>query len=137
MTALLSVLMVGIGGGAGAALRWWIGDMYSTVQARRAPQGQRRTDSPPIPWPTMIANVLACFLLGLVVVNLGSAEGAAALAYLLLAVGFCGGLSTLSTAALDAAQLVRGGSSVLATGYTLLTIGLCMAGLWLGVVIAS
>lgn len=137
MTLLLQVLAIALGGAIGAVLRWGIGELCSILQARRSARG-RRTDSTPstVPWHTVTANVLACFMLGMIVVKLASASGTAQLVYLFGAVGFCGGLSTLSTAALDAVSLVRGGNPVTATGYLLTTVGACMGALWLGVVIA-
>ena len=63
--------------------------------------------------------------------------GGAALAYTMLSVGFCGGLSTLSTAAMDVVDLFRRGTYALAVAYVMLTAGTGMGALWLGLVIAA
>src|SRR5699024_9410736 len=89
------------------------------------------------PAATFLANILACFLLGLVVARIGSAGGAGELTYLALSVGFCGGLSTLSTAAFDIVDLVRRRTFSLALAYLLLSIGVGMAARWPGLCIAS
>lgn len=135
MSVLLVVLLVALGGGAGSALRWGIGEAWvSRLDRDRSGTAGKRD----MPWPVFGANVLACFLLGIIAVEFGSATaGAGRFAFLLLATGFCGGLSTLSTAALDTVQLMRRGTGVLATSYVLLTVGASMAALWLGVVIAA
>ncbi|AXK45989.1 fluoride efflux transporter FluC [Brachybacterium saurashtrense] len=130
---LLAALLVGIGGGLGAATRWGI-----TQLAERAGASWR----PPVselvrPGATVVANFLACFLLGVIVARIGSAGGAGEYGYLMLSVGFCGGLSTLSSAAFDIVSLVRRRSFSLALAYLLLSIGGGMAVLWLGLVIAS
>lgn len=133
-TVLLGTLLVGIGGGAGSALRWWLREAGMRLAARRANQGDVRMK----PWLTLLANVLACFVLGIVVARLGSAASEVGeMGFLLLAVGFCGGLSTLSTAALDVVDLIRRDSFAISVGYLLLTIGTGMAALWIGLVIAT
>lgn len=133
-TVLLGTLLVGIGGGVGSALRWWLREAGMRLAARRVPQGDMLMK----PWLTLLANALACFVLGIAVARLGSAvSGTAEMGFLLVAVGFCGGLSTLSSAALDVVDLIRRDSFAISAGYLLLTIGTGMATLWIGVVIAS
>ncbi|MGP5085429.1 fluoride efflux transporter FluC, partial [Brachybacterium tyrofermentans] len=58
-TVLLGTLLVGIGGGAGSALRWWLREVGMRLAARRMNQGDVRMK----PWLTLLANALACFLL--------------------------------------------------------------------------
>lgn len=131
---LLAVPLVGIGGALGALGRWALAEYGRRLALRYV----SRADVVRIaPWMTFTANIIACFFLGLVVAALGSASGPSELAYLLLAVGVCGGLSTMSTAALDVIDLVRGGATTVAVGYLLLSIGVGMAMLWLGLVIGS
>lgn len=133
-TYLLGALLVGLGGGAGSALRWWLREVGMREAARRSTGGDLRVK----PWLTFLTNVLACFVLGAVVARLGSVDGGAAeLVYLTLAVGFCGGLSTLSTAALDVAELVRRDGFAIAVGYLLLSVGTGMGSLWIGLVLSS
>ena len=130
---LLPALLVGVGGGAGSVVRWGVAEFADRLAAARAPQWAELMR----PATTFLANILAYFLLGLVVARIGSAGGAGELTYLALSVGFCGGLSTLSTAAFDIVDLVRRRTFSLALAYLLLSIGVGMAALWLGLVIAS
>lgn len=128
---LLAVLLVAVGGAAGSVARWGIKELGTRVRARRGrdPRGGH--------WWTFAANVLACLVLGMVVARLGSAAGTIQLVYLLAAAGFCGGLSTLSTAALDVVDLARRGAVAISVAYLLLTAGSGMLALWVGLVIAS
>ncbi|MCG7310039.1 CrcB family protein [Brachybacterium sp. ACRRE] len=135
LLGILSVLVVGAGCGIGAAARWAVRESFSRALDRR--------ESPSIllevvPWPTMIANVVACFLLGIVVTRIGAEPtGGVRYLFLLLGAGVCGGLSTLAGAALDAVQLARRGTPVISVGYLLVTAALGMAALWLGVLVTQ
>ena len=73
-TVLLGALLVGIGGGAGSALRWWLRDLGMREAARRYRNGDVRVK----PWLTFFVNVLASFLLGLIVARLGSSAAGVA-----------------------------------------------------------
>lgn len=139
MTVLLSALAVVVGGAFGATARWGIAEFMTRRSTARQQAGRAApaTGLELVPWPTFIANILACLLLGILVMRLGAVGGSAELAFMLLGVGFCGALSTVSTAALDVVNLVRRGATVLGFAYVLLTVGTGMAALWLGLVIGS
>ncbi|WP_114853606.1 CrcB family protein [Brachybacterium sp. YJGR34] len=130
---VLAIVLVGIGGGLGSVARWALRE----AGVRRAAGRPGGADGRARHWMTFVANILACFVLGAVVGRLGSATGTGELLYLTLAAGFCGGLSTLSTAALDVVDMVRGGSYAISLAYLLLSIGVGMASLWMGLVIVT
>jgi CrcB protein len=131
---LLAALLVGVGGALGSVARWGLRELGLHLSARG---GTDREEQRVRATMTFLANILACFLLGLVVARLGSAAGTGEFVYLVLAAGFCGGLSTLSSAAFDVVELTRRGTFTLALAYLMLSIGAGMAALWLGLVIAS
>ena len=93
---------------------------------------------------TLLVNVVGAFVLGALVAVLdgvgqrGSGRRRARLhrARLLLGTGFCGGFTTYSAVALQAAELVRETAMIAATGYALLTLvagtSATVAGLVLG-----
>lgn len=89
-------LYVALGAAVGAPLRFWLG--------RRLDRG--------LPWGTVLVNVAGSFLLGAL-----SAMALAAEAMALLGVGFCGGLTTYSTFAVQtcAGGPRTGGLTVLLT----------------------
>lgn len=130
---LLGVVVVCVGGGLGAVARWGL----QTVGTRMIAERELENGEQLVPWLTFLVNVAACFLLGIVVARLGSATGAGGVFYIMLGGGFCGGLSTLSTAAHDIVALVRRGAYSIALAYLILSVGTGMGALWVGLVIAS
>ncbi|MCH1866068.1 CrcB family protein [Nocardioides sp. CFH 31398] len=110
---LLTGLLVGLGGGAGAAARYAL---------------QRRLDADR-PWGVLVANVVGSALLGvfsaLALAGTLSAEGLA-----LLGTGFCGGFTTYSTFAVGTHDLGarRGWAyAALTTGLSLAACAACFA----------
>ncbi|MBB5830463.1 fluoride efflux transporter FluC [Brachybacterium aquaticum] len=130
---LLGALVIGIGGGLGAVSRWGVQTLGVRVAAGRGLERDERVK----PWMTFLVNVIACFLLGVVVARLGSATGPGGYFYAALGAGFCGGLSTLSTAAHDIVDMVRRGEYSIALAYLMLSAGVGMGALWVGLVIAT
>lgn len=125
------LLLVFLGGGAGSVLRYIIS--LSKDHLRLNPistLGQTL-----FPWPTLIANVLGCLLIGLFY-SLSSRLGWSAEVRLLLTTGLCGGFTTFSTFSNEGLQLMRSGSLGLFALYFILTLAMGLAavalGSWLG-----
>lgn len=86
-------------------------------------------------WPvlpaTVVVNLLGSFLLGVLVESHArTLVGDPSLA--LAGVGFCGGFTTLSTAAVEVVRLVRAGRASAALGLLLGGAALCLAAAILG-----
>ncbi|WP_435742398.1 fluoride efflux transporter FluC [Nocardioides sp. SYSU DS0663] len=115
MSPAATVVLVAVGGGAGATLRY----LLATRLDARWPRG------------TLLANVTGSGLLGLLV-----AAGVDDPAYPLLGVGLCGGLTTWSSYAVQSHRLGREDGARAGTAYALGTLALalaaCAAGFWLG-----
>lgn len=79
-------MLVFIGGGSGALLRWWIGSLV------RAPQA------------TLAVNVLGCLAMGILAGALARSGGNEP-ARLLVGVGLLGGFTTMSAFAQESVQL--------------------------------
>ncbi|EAS18959.1 putative CrcB-like protein [Flavobacteria bacterium BBFL7] len=101
------LLFVFIGGGFGCVLRFLFSIWMNTDQ---------------IKWiPTLVVNVLGCFILGYFLSlshkNILDSHG-----YILLGIGFCGGLTTFSTFSVDLFKLTNESNYMGALTYLLLTI---------------
>ncbi|MBR9920127.1 MAG: fluoride efflux transporter CrcB [Bacteroidetes bacterium] len=120
---MIAWLWVFLGGGLGSMARYGI----SKIVGNNLPQ---------FPLATMIANILACIVLGFLV-GLSMREDLGATNRLLLMTGFCGGFSTFSTFSSETWQLFANGQ----TGLALLNIGgsvlICLAAIFLGLKLAG
>lgn len=121
MSGLLGALLVGVGGGVGAAARFWVAD---AIMARRASG---------FPWGTWVVNVAGSLAVGLVAGWLVFG-GAGEHWRLLLATGLCGGFTTFSTASVETAALLQGGRVPQAVLYALSTLAVTVFAVAVGVV---
>lgn len=102
MRRIRLLALVGVGGAAGALVRWriaeaWTGDGF--------------------PWATFIVNVIGCALLGLLATREVSTESSR-----LIGAGFCGGLTTFSTLSVEIVELLDSGRPALAAIYVLASV---------------
>ena len=91
-------LAVFLGGGAGSVLRFGISNLFLRMEVKGA-----------FPWATLSANLFATAFLAWLIMRYeillpGKEQWRA-----LLAIGFCGGFSTLSTFSFENYQLIRDG----------------------------
>jgi CrcB protein len=117
----LHLLSVALGGAFGAVSRFVIAHAL----------GQRLAMG--IPWGTLVANVVGCFLLG-ALYEAGRWAPLNPNVRGLLSVGFVGALTTFSTFTLETINLMRGGKWALVTANVAASLVLgfaaCVAGLW-------
>jgi fluoride exporter len=104
-------LLVFIGGGTGSICRFGISLLFQDFKFI-------------FPWPTLIANVLAAGIIALLFYLEMKTNQAGT--WLLLATGFCGGLSTFSAFSLETFQLMKDGNYWLASLNVSLSIVLCL-----------
>jgi len=107
------VVLLSVGGGAGANARYWFG-----LWAGR--QQLRLLGAVEFPWGTFLINVFGSVVLGACAAAfLTHPDPARRTWYLFLATGFCGGFTTFSTFSLEAFELLRDGRIGAATAYAL------------------
>lgn len=108
--ALISFCIVGAGGALGAMSRFGL-----TLAASQKPGS--------LPMGTLSANLLGCFLMGVLVQVLARYNGPGAENLLndhhrlLFGIGFCGAFTTLSALVFEASQMVQRNELGLAFGY--------------------
>ena len=95
------MLLVLLGGGIGAILRYLISTFFNKHF---------------MPWGTFMVNVLGCFVFGVLVSFLTNTQYK-----LLLLTGFCGGFTTFSTFASETAHLFTGTKKDFVSGLIYLT----------------
>ncbi|MGE5675055.1 MAG: fluoride efflux transporter FluC [Mycobacterium leprae] len=115
-----TVLWIGLCGAAGACTRYlglaWLASRLSS----------------PFPWPTLVINLTGSFLLGLVT-GLGVERGLIPPAYRApITAGYIGAYTTFSTWAVESMKLISHGHWLLATGNVLVSVGLGLPAVWLG-----
>lgn len=113
-------LFVFLGGGIGSILR------YGTVLATG------RFWQHAFPLGTLIANIVACTALGIIVALLRDKVQSSEAWYLFLVIGVCGGYSTFSSFAKDNIDLFEKGNYWIGAANIVLSVGLCLAAVWLG-----
>ena len=117
----MNVLLVGLGGGAGAIARYLLSG---------AAQGVARGSAFFV--GTLLVNVLGCFAIG-VVSELAERRGyITSEARALVVVGFLGGFTTFSAFANETVNAVRGGTPWLGVLNVVVSLVTCLAAVWLG-----
>lgn len=109
---------VAVGGIAGAAARWAVLVTFET--------------SGRMPWSVLAVNVVGSVLLGVLLAEEATHPTARVLLHDGGAIGFCGGLTTFSTFALEIVNLVRDEHLGLAVIYAAMSIVLSVAGVLAG-----
>ncbi|MEA4942222.1 MAG: fluoride efflux transporter CrcB [Oscillibacter sp.] len=112
----MNFLVVGLGGGLGAAARYGIGLL---------------------PWRgsfpilTLFINLLGAAVIGFLT-GFAAQRQIGPRSLLFWKTGVCGGFTTFSTFSLEAMQLLSAGERGLAALYILLSLAGCLLGVWLG-----
>lgn len=119
-----AVLLIFAGGGLGSVVRFLLGKWVTGLHQLNFPFG------------TLVVNVVACFVLGVVVGLADHKQFLSADARIFWAIGFCGGFSTFSTFSYETLALFQ--QPVVGSGllYILASVVLCLGAVMFGVAIS-
>ena len=119
---MISFLLVFLGGGLGSLFRYTIGLLLKPI-------------SPQLPLATLIANAIGCLFLGLLMGFLSTRSSVSSTQHMLLAVGFCGGLTTFSTFTLENMRFIEQGQFFYFFIYSISTFILGMVCIYAGMLL--
>lgn len=124
---VLTYLWIGLGSAIGGMARYWCyGFAATTVGAT-------------FPWGTLAVNVLGSSFIGFFATFTGPdgriLVGSSARQFVMA--GVCGGFTTFSTFSLETLSLARGGDWLKAVANIVLSLALCLAGVWTGHTLAT
>lgn len=120
---IITLLAIALGGAAGALVRFAISFGLGVVWPAGFPLG------------TFIVNLLGCLAIGILYGLWLNRPELSPLLQQGLMVGFLGAFTTFSTFSLDAWRLAENGQSLLALGYILLSVCLCLTATWAGLML--
>ncbi|MDA8787563.1 CrcB family protein [Schleiferiaceae bacterium] len=118
---MMTMVYIFIGGGVGSVLRWAVGEGFKSLWSH--PYA--------ILGGTLVANLLACLILGYVLAKAPQQK-----TIFLLAVGLCGGFSTFSTFSNEVLNLLKQGEFWLPLSYVVLSVAMGLGALFLGAKVA-
>lgn len=120
---MLDTFLIFIGAGLGGVFRFWISTFTYGLLGRQFPYG------------TLVVNVTGCFLMGfLFVVLLERFNGIGPSLRSLLLIGLLGGYTTFSSFSIETLNLFENGAILSGALNILLSVSLCIAASWLGVI---
>lgn len=124
MPQIPSVLVVALGGGLGAAMRYLLSGAVYRVMGTDFPYG------------TLAVNVLGSLFLGWLMETTEYSAAAGPTLRLFLGVGLCGGFTTFSTFSYETMRLLSDGGYAAAMLNIAASVIVCVLGVYLGMLIA-
>lgn len=121
---MLSYLYVALGGAIGSVARYWLSGLIASSKFF----GQS------FPWGTIIVNITGCFVIGFfntLTVSEGRMAASPDLRTFFM-IGICGGYTTFSSFSLQTLTLAEDGEWLYAGGNILVSVVMCLIGVWLG-----
>ena len=120
-----NMILVALGGAVGSALRYALSWLWPATQNGGLPLG------------TLAANILGCLVIGFAGTLLQRSFGGGEGFRLLVCVGFCGGLTTLSSLVNETSGMAHTNQALMAAGYLGASVALGFVALHCGTWLAS
>lgn len=130
MQLLTQYLVIGLGGALGSMLRFGLGGWIDS--------GAQKSGAI-FPWGTIIVNITGCFIIGFIAA-ISAGEGRLMLSSLtrqFILIGILGGYTTFSSFSLQTLLLAQDGQWGSAAANVVLSVVLCLVGVWLGAALAG
>ncbi|HEY5975210.1 MAG TPA: fluoride efflux transporter CrcB [Geobacteraceae bacterium] len=121
---MTTIVCIALFGAFGCVARYALSSGVYTLLGRAFPYG------------TLVVNVIGAFLIGLIMEFALRSTLISANLRIGLTVGFLGGLTTFSTFSYETFRLLEDGEFLIATGNVLISVLVCLAFTWLGIVAA-
>ena len=131
MQLLQQYLVIGLGGALGSMLRFGIGTFIDSSVSKA---GQI------FPWGTIVVNITGCFIIGFIATISSAGDGRLMLSPLtrsFITIGILGGYTTFSSFSLQTLTLAQDGQWGGAAANVLISVVLCLVGVWLGAMLAG
>jgi CrcB protein len=119
------IILVFLGGGLGSVARYLLGKWINTFTTTA------------FPIATLVINIIACFILGIVVGLADHRQLLSASSRLFWTVGFCGGFSTFSTFSNESLVLMQSSLHLSFIAYLFLSMVLCITAIYVGLAATS
>jgi len=130
MQLLTQYLVIGLGGALGSMLRFGLGSWIDSGAAK---------GNVIFPWGTIVVNIPGCLVIGFIAA-ISAGEGRIILSSLtrqFIMIGILGGYTTFSSFSLQTLLLAQDGQWWGATANVVLSVVLCLVGVWLGATLAG
>ena len=130
MQLLMQYLVIGLGGALGSMLRFGLGSWIDSSAQKTGPI---------FPWGTIVVNITGCFVIGFIAA-ISAGEGRLMISSLtrqFIMIGILGGYTTFSSFSLQTLLLAQDGQWGSAVANVVLSVVLCLVGVWLGAALAG
>jgi CrcB protein len=115
-------MLVFLGGGLGAATRYWLSGWVHERLGSAFPYG------------TLTVNILGCFVIGLVMGSMEERFLSHPSLRVFLTIGILGGFTTFSSFSYETIAMIRDGEFAYASLNVLASVLCCISGTWIGLI---
>lgn len=120
---MIRIALIAAGGATGALMRYWLSAGVYALMGKGFPYG------------TLSVNVLGSLLMGLAYVFLFERMAVSSEMRAAVVIGLLGAFTTFSTFSIETLNLIEAGEQLKAGMNILLSVLLCLAGCWLGLLL--